>query len=114
MKYQEGYYFHRDIVVRRAINKLGEPDYNLFGNNCEHFAHWCKTGKKISSQVNDAITAAGGIFGGAIGGGIAAALLPLAAPEVAIIGVAVAAGYAVGKVGETLAKKCTDSPGYNI
>lgn len=45
--------FTPETVIRRAINRLGEPDYNLFGNNCEHFARWCKTGKSISNQVNE-------------------------------------------------------------
>ena len=39
-------------TVRRARSKLGEGGYNLALNNCEHFAVWCKTGVKSSSQVN--------------------------------------------------------------
>jgi len=46
-------------VVQRAISKLGEGDYNLFTNNCEHFATWCKTGTPCSSQVNSFILRAG-------------------------------------------------------
>ena len=38
-------------TVRRAESQLGEGDYNLVFNNCEHFALWCKTGVKESSQV---------------------------------------------------------------
>lgn len=38
-------------VLSRAISRLGEADYDLFDNNCEHFAVWCKTGRAISSQV---------------------------------------------------------------
>jgi hypothetical protein len=30
---------------------LGERDYDLLHNNCEHFAVWCKTGRPESSQV---------------------------------------------------------------
>lgn len=41
-----------DETVRRARSKLGEGGYNLAMNNCEHFAVWCKTGIKDSSQVN--------------------------------------------------------------
>ena len=40
-------------VVSRAESRLGENGYNLFGNNCEHFAHWCKTGRHRSAQVED-------------------------------------------------------------
>ncbi len=38
-------------TVERAKSQLGEGDYNLVFNNCEHFAVWCKTGVKESSQV---------------------------------------------------------------
>lgn len=42
------------IARNRAINcwdLQGFGDYGLFTNNCEHFAMWCKTGVKESSQV---------------------------------------------------------------
>ncbi|TVP62113.1 MAG: hypothetical protein EA343_12095 [Nodularia sp. (in: Bacteria)] len=42
------------IVIARAKRKLGERQYNLFKNNCEHFAHYCKTGKYKSAQVEKA------------------------------------------------------------
>ena len=38
-------------IVHRAQACLGEDDYNLFFNNCEHFACWCVTGKARSEQV---------------------------------------------------------------
>ena len=41
------------ITLRRAMGRLGEQRYNLLFNNCEHFAHWCKTGRHRSSQVED-------------------------------------------------------------
>ena len=40
-------------TVERARSRLGQKDYNLVTNNCEHFAVWCKTGKDESSQVRD-------------------------------------------------------------
>ncbi|XP_015776814.1 PREDICTED: uncharacterized protein LOC107354831 [Acropora digitifera] len=40
-----------DTVVLRARSKLGENQYGLFYNNCEHFAMWCKTGIWSSEQV---------------------------------------------------------------
>ncbi|MGI0484512.1 lecithin retinol acyltransferase family protein [Pantanalinema rosaneae CENA516] len=43
-----------EIVVLRAEKRLGENEYNLFFNNCEHFATWCKIGKSESEQVNRA------------------------------------------------------------
>ena len=39
-------------TVARAKSCLGKAGYDLFGNNCEHFALWCKTGVKTSKQVN--------------------------------------------------------------
>lgn len=40
-------------TVERAKSRLGEDKYNLAFNNCEHFAVWCKTGLKESSQVDE-------------------------------------------------------------
>ncbi|QPN60995.1 lecithin retinol acyltransferase family protein [Synechococcus sp. CBW1002] len=41
------------VTLRRAMSRLGEQNYNLLFNNCEHFAHWCKTGRHRSGQVED-------------------------------------------------------------
>lgn len=56
-----------DTVVARALGRLGERDYNLVFNNCEHFAHWCKTGSAESEQVQQKAggTAATGALGAA-------------------------------------------------
>ena len=43
-----------DIVVWRAESRLGENAYDVFDNNCEHFATWCKTGIHASEQVKNA------------------------------------------------------------
>ncbi len=40
-------------TLQRALGRLGEQNYNLLFNNCEHFAHWCKTGRHRSNQVED-------------------------------------------------------------
>ncbi|MBX2863005.1 MAG: lecithin retinol acyltransferase family protein [Leptolyngbyaceae cyanobacterium MAG.088] len=45
--------FIPDVVISRAQSRLGEQRYNLFFNNCEHFANWCKTGENISPQLNE-------------------------------------------------------------
>ena len=42
-------------TIRRAMERLGEEEYNLITNNCEHFAMWCKTGESISCQVNQIV-----------------------------------------------------------
>ena len=43
--------FPPEEVLSRAYSKIDEVQYNIFSNNCEHFATWCKTGHHISSQV---------------------------------------------------------------
>ena len=44
--------FVPDVVIERAESRLGEQQYSLLTNNCEHFATWCKTGKNISQQLD--------------------------------------------------------------
>ena len=39
-------------IVKIALSKVGEGDYSLLYNNCEHLANFCVFGKKISSQVD--------------------------------------------------------------
>lgn len=39
-------------AVERARSRLGENDYRLFSNNCEHFAEWCISGASRSPQVD--------------------------------------------------------------
>lgn len=43
--------YSNEDIVKRAYSKIGEDDYLLLTNNCEHFANWCVTGKKYSKQV---------------------------------------------------------------
>ncbi|WP_204152221.1 lecithin retinol acyltransferase family protein [Leptolyngbya sp. CCY15150] len=43
--------FIADDVIRRAESRLGEQQYDLLTNNCEHFATWCKTGQQDSAQL---------------------------------------------------------------
>lgn len=40
-----------DVVVDRALSRVGCRGYDLVSNNCEHFATWCKTGERRSRQV---------------------------------------------------------------
>lgn len=69
------------LVVRRALSRLGQTGYNLFSNNCEHFARWCKVGQHASEQVQRASATAGGagVAWGSAALGLAA-LPVLAAP----------------------------------
>jgi hypothetical protein len=39
-------------TIRRAHLRLGENTYNLFLNNCDHFATWCKIGEHHSLQID--------------------------------------------------------------
>jgi Lecithin retinol acyltransferase len=41
-----------EVIIRRAMSRLGEGGYNLVFNNCQHFARWCATGQHCSEQVN--------------------------------------------------------------
>lgn len=58
----------------RAHSKIGMSEYDLFNNNCEHFALWCRTGKAYSSQAfgtfsekyADELTALASAFGVAV------------------------------------------------
>jgi HRAS-like suppressor 3 len=38
-------------VARRAASRLGEQDYRLLTNNCEHLCLWCVAGQGRSDQV---------------------------------------------------------------
>lgn len=38
-------------TVRLAWTRLREQRYDLFNNNCEHLAFWCKTGRHHSMQA---------------------------------------------------------------
>lgn len=55
VEYPYGFCFIPDIVIQRAESRLGEQQYNLLFNNCEHFATWCKTGISNSKQIREFI-----------------------------------------------------------
>jgi hypothetical protein len=38
-------------IVRRARSRLGENDYRVLSNNCEHFCNWCRCGVSRSAQA---------------------------------------------------------------
>ncbi|MFV2047089.1 lecithin retinol acyltransferase family protein [Metabacillus litoralis] len=42
-------------TIQNARKCLGQKEYNLVVNNCEHFAIWCKTGVHQSHQVESFI-----------------------------------------------------------
>lgn len=43
--------FSPEETLKRARSRIGERNYNLLTNNCEHFAVWCRTGLSDSRQV---------------------------------------------------------------
>ncbi len=44
-------------TISRARSRIGESNYNLITNNCEHFALWCKTGISESHQIGGLLDA---------------------------------------------------------
>jgi hypothetical protein len=42
---------HGHDIVLRARSRLGECQYDLLNNNCEHFCNWCLLGEPRSHQV---------------------------------------------------------------
>ncbi|WP_410209570.1 lecithin retinol acyltransferase family protein [Aquirhabdus sp.] len=43
--------FDRAESVERAYSRLGEDDYHILFNNCEHFVSWCISGVHSSAQI---------------------------------------------------------------
>lgn len=42
-------------ILRRAYEKVGCQDFNIFSNNCEHFAKYCRYGIASSDQMHKLI-----------------------------------------------------------
>ena len=61
-----------ETTLRRAREQAGKAGYSLLFNNCEHFAHFCKTGAKKSEQVKDGTSGTLGVLAdaGVVGGGL--------------------------------------------
>lgn len=57
---------HPDDVAAAAEDGLHRQDYSLLRNNCEHFATWCKTGRRHSGQVRRALRLAGATAGASL------------------------------------------------
>lgn len=41
-----------DTVVSNALSRVGEGNYDVLHNNCEHLANWCTFGVAFSEQVD--------------------------------------------------------------
>jgi hypothetical protein len=48
---QEPREYSNDEIVRRARSRVGESQYRILSNNCEHFCNWCINGRSCSTQV---------------------------------------------------------------
>jgi hypothetical protein len=48
-----------DAIIARAMSRLGDGNYHLVFNNCQHFARWCATGDHHSEQVSSLAAATG-------------------------------------------------------
>lgn len=61
---QYGYHLYTpEETVQRARSRLGETNYRILTNNCEHFAIWCKTGVSESMQVTSMLYTLGSTRG---------------------------------------------------
>src|SRR5262249_40432280 len=49
-------------VIGRARSRLGEDEYRLLSNNCEHFCEWCVQGEHRSYQVDALVALARRLF----------------------------------------------------
>ena len=58
------------VELGGALGRLGEDEYHVLINNCEHFAHWAATGEKRSPQVQRALAMAALLTAGLTGLGI--------------------------------------------
>lgn len=56
-----------EAIIARAMSKLGDGNYHLVFNNCQHFARWCATGDHLSEQVSSAAATTGTIAAPALG-----------------------------------------------
>ena len=50
VEHSESKYSPQEIVLR-ARSRLGENEYQVLRNNCEHFCNWCITGRSRSTQA---------------------------------------------------------------
>ncbi|MFJ7795706.1 lecithin retinol acyltransferase family protein [Pseudomonas sp. NPDC096950] len=48
--------FKPQLVLERALSRVGESRYRLLTNNCEHFCYWCLFGKHQSPQVREVLS----------------------------------------------------------
>ncbi|MCP2067518.1 UNVERIFIED_ORG: hypothetical protein J2Y84_002844 [Pseudomonas reinekei] len=45
--------FTNDEIANRARSRVGECEYKILSNNCEHFCNWCIRGNSQSTQFSE-------------------------------------------------------------
>jgi hypothetical protein len=55
VEHSESKFSPREVVLR-ARSRLGENEYHVLRNNCEHFCNWCVMGRSRSAQVERPVT----------------------------------------------------------
>jgi len=83
-----------DVIIERAMSRLGDGDYNLVFNNCQHFARWCVTGEQVSEQVNAGTARAGAVLAPVIGMPVGIALVGSAGLASGLSGPGIMSGLA--------------------
>jgi hypothetical protein len=62
--------FSRQEIIDRAKSRLGNDNYNVVFNNCEHFISWCIHDKPISKQIRTHAALTGSLVPMAISSGL--------------------------------------------
>jgi hypothetical protein len=57
VEHSESKYSPQEIVLR-ARSRLGENEYHVLRNNCEHFCNWCISDRSRSTQVERPLASA--------------------------------------------------------
>lgn len=86
--------FSADDTVRRAESLIGQSGYDLFKNNCEHFATWCVTGEHSSAQVEAAASVGGAVVVSGVAPSLGVAIVASAGETAALSGVNLMSGLA--------------------
>lgn len=117
--------FDREASILRAYSRMGEQQYSLAFNNCEHFVNWCIEGEQASEQIErfaqgvcmgmqiqpaqslpSMLGSLGGVANFTGAGKTGALLTGLLAPAASPVMTAVAAGLAIGVVGSKVWELC--------
>ncbi|MFJ8268688.1 lecithin retinol acyltransferase family protein [Peribacillus asahii] len=43
--------YSKEFIISRAYSRIGEKNYNLIFNNCEHFVNWCRSGSNTTDSI---------------------------------------------------------------